>query len=296
MPGGHPGQSSALRSKTLLGIAPTLAKVSAPPPPAVATEPDAPGELAPAAPKAAPLGSQNPLRSQTLIGMATPPAPATELVAAASLPLSVDASLASTAATESAPASSMSEQPEAPEKRSGVAILLLAAAGLVIGIGGYRWLHRGVHAPPPDLAALPAPQVQPTPAAASPSAVAADTAPSEPPAASAVAADFPVAPPPPLDPTPDAPSASEPAPPASGSIAEGPSPGTYRITLTTKPPKGKFFHFGKQVGTSPFVVDLPAGEARSYEVWLPGHITRKVRIDGSKSEITLGLREEHPSK
>lgn len=183
--------------------------------------------------------------------------------------------------TESAPASSATEIPRAREKRSGVGILLLAAAGLLIGVGGYRWLHRDVRTGPPDLSALPAPQVVSSPAAASPSALSADTAPAAPPSASAVAADFPVAPPAPL----------EPAPSASAPAAEAPAPGSYRVTITTLPPKGKFFHFGKQVGTSPFVVDLPAGETRAYEVWLPGHVTRKVRIDGSKSEITLGLRE-----
>ena len=67
-------------------------------------------------------------------------------------------------------------------------------------------------------------------------------------------------------------------------------PGAIRIT--PKPPRAKFFHFGKQVGTAPFVVDLPAGEKRAYEVWLPGHITRKLFVDGSKTEISIGLREE----
>ena len=172
-------------------------------------------------------------------------------------------------------------------KRSGLSFVLLAAAGLAIGVLGYRFAHRA--RPRPDLTALPAAPVLNSPAAASPSAEPAPapelTAVREP-AASATAADFPAAPPPPLDTPPAAPSASAAAP------TEAPAAGTQRITINTTPPKAKFFHFGKEVGTAPFVIDLPAGEKRAYEVWLPGHITRKVLVDGSKPEITLGLREE----
>jgi hypothetical protein len=178
-----------------------------------------------------------------------------------------------------------------------VGVVLLAAAGLAIGVGGYSWLHRPAPVRVSDLAAFPVPPVASTPAVASPSAVSADTAPAPTPAAepaptapatptapAATAADFQNAPPAPLDPTP--------AP--SNSATEAAVPGAQRVTITTVPPKGKFFHFGKEVGTSPFVVDLPPGEKRAYEVWLPGHITRKVLVDGSKPELTLGLREEAP--
>ncbi len=69
-------------------------------------------------------------------------------------------------------------------------------------------------------------------------------------------------------------------------------PGTVTVTVNTVPPKGKFFHFGRQVGTAPFVVELKPGEQHAYEVFLPGHVTRKVLVDGSKPTITLGLREK----
>jgi hypothetical protein len=166
-------------------------------------------------------------------------------------------------------------------------VLLLAAAGLVIGVLGYRLYHRGDHTLP-DMAALPVPPVVSTPSVPSAAVPAVDTAPA--PAASATAADFPVVP------TEAPPAASAAAPSASGAPAAADSaaatPGSVEVTLTTVPPKGKFFHQGKEVGTAPFVVDLPAGEKRAYEVFLPGHITHKVVIDGSKTKISIGLREE----
>jgi hypothetical protein len=182
-----------------------------------------------------------------------------------------------------APSAELAQPPRA-ERRSGVGFLLLAAAGLTIGVLGYRMMHRADHGAP-DLAALPVPPVvslPPAPSALSPAG--ADTATAHEPAASATAADFPVAP--------AAPAASASAVPASAGVGEPPVPGSLQVTITTVPPKAKFFHFGKEVGTSPFVIDLPPGEKRAYEVWLPGHITRKVLVDGSKSEMTLGLREE----
>jgi hypothetical protein len=180
-----------------------------------------------------------------------------------------------------------------------MSIALLAAAGLAIGVLGYRYLH--ADNAQPDLAAMPAPPAITPPAAASPSALPAEPTPVHEPAPSATAADFHEAPPAPLDAPVEAtkaapPSSAAPAPSAAGvasdAAAEPPASGTQRVTITTVPPKAKFFHYGKQVGTAPFVVDLPAGERRAYEVWLPGHIARKLVIDGSKPEISLGLREE----
>ena len=64
--------------------------------------------------------------------------------------------------------------------------------------------------------------------------------------------------------------------------------------LKSVPPKAQFFHFGKPVGTAPFVLEVAPGEPQSYEVGLPGYITRKVVIDGSKPEVTVGLRRDSP--
>lgn len=174
-------------------------------------------------------------------------------------------------------------------KRSGLSIALLAAAGLVIGILGYRALHH--EGPPPDLAAMPTASTLPTPAAASPSAqpVPEPTNAAQP-APSASAADFHAAPPAPLDSPTDAKPVASAEPVAAASAAPA---GVTRVTITSSPPKAKFYHYGKEVGTAPFVVDLQPGEKHAYEVWLPGHVTRKVLVDGSKTELKVGLREQN---
>jgi hypothetical protein len=275
---------------------------------------------------AEPKVRQNPLRSQTLIGISPPAAHASSTAANAAAaepalavepdhapapgpvasiptpeaafarPAISEAPPSSTAATESQARPLASTAPTPREKRSGLGIVLLAAAGLALGVLGYCYQHR--NQPPTDLAALPI--LPAAPAAASPSAPSAQIEPVHEPAASATAVDLQAALPAPVD----APAASaEPAasavpaasaePAASAAPAlEQPAAGTQRITITTVPPKARFFHFGKQVGTAPFVIDLPAGEKRAYEVWLPKHITRKLLVDGSKTEISIGLREE----
>ena len=62
--------------------------------------------------------------------------------------------------------------------------------------------------------------------------------------------------------------------------------------MKSLPPKARFYHFGKQVGVAPFVLELDPGERHAYEVGLPGYGTRKVVVDGSKPEMTVGLRQE----
>jgi hypothetical protein len=99
------------------------------------------------------------------------------------------------------------------------------------------------------------------------------------------------------EPTPSA--AAEPTPSAAAApstsgapSAEAPTPGKRGILIKSIPPKARFFHFGKQVGVAPFVLQLDPGERHAYEAGLPGYITRKVYIDGSEPEITVGLRSE----
>jgi len=64
------------------------------------------------------------------------------------------------------------------------------------------------------------------------------------------------------------------------------------VTFKSLPPKARFYHFGKEVGTAPFTLEFKPGERHSYEVGLPGYTTRKVTVDGSKPEIVVGLRKE----
>jgi hypothetical protein len=170
----------------------------------------------------------------------------------------------------------------APNKRSGRGIVWLAVACTLIGGLGYVIFHRPHSVTVAQVASeLPAaPPVANAPAAevAQPTAsdgVAAPVASGEP---SALAS---------------APPATSAAPAAAAAAsAEAPTPGTITVTVNSVPPKALFYHFGKQVGVAPFVVQLQPGERHAYEVGLPGHITRKLLLDGTKTELTVGLRED----
>ena len=85
-------------------------------------------------------------------------------------------------------------------------------------------------------------------------------------------------------------------PGASASAAPLPAPATEirKVTVKSKPPKVRFFHFGRPVGTTPFVLELKPGERHAYEAGLPGYGTRKIVIDGSKPEVVVGLARATP--
>jgi hypothetical protein len=85
-----------------------------------------------------------------------------------------------------------------------------------------------------------------------------------------------------------APSAASAAPSAASTGSS--APGMITITVKSVPPKARVFHFGKQVGITPWVVELKPGEHHAYEVGFPGRVTRKLVLDGSKTEITVGLK------
>jgi PEGA domain len=80
------------------------------------------------------------------------------------------------------------------------------------------------------------------------------------------------------------------APPQSG--ATGAAAGSVHINVDSDPPGARLFWKGKEVGTTPFVLELQPGEKHAYELGLPGYTTRKVVIDGSKTDITIGLRPD----
>jgi hypothetical protein len=65
-----------------------------------------------------------------------------------------------------------------------------------------------------------------------------------------------------------------------------------RVNIDSEPPGARMYWRGKEVGTTPFVLEIPSGERRSYELGRPGFVTRKVVIDGSKSDITIGLKPD----
>jgi len=51
----------------------------------------------------------------------------------------------------------------------------------------------------------------------------------------------------------------------------------------------KFFRNGKQVGMNSVIVELAPGERRAFEVNLPGYVSRKVVVDGSRAEVVVYL-------
>jgi hypothetical protein len=62
--------------------------------------------------------------------------------------------------------------------------------------------------------------------------------------------------------------------------------------MKSDPPGARMFWRGKEVGTTPFVLELKPGEKHAYELGFPGYTTRKVVVDGYKSEIRIGLRPD----
>jgi hypothetical protein len=49
---------------------------------------------------------------------------------------------------------------------------------------------------------------------------------------------------------------------------------------------------GKEVGRSPFTLELPRGERRVFEIVYKGYVPRRVVVDGTRSEISFGLKPE----
>jgi hypothetical protein len=168
-------------------------------------------------------------------------------------------------------------------KRSGRGIVWLALACTLIGGLAYVIFHRPhtvtvsqVASELPAAAPAEPPTTAPTAELAPPPGPVAPVATNEPPAAASAAA---------------VPDSAAPDSAATNATAAA-TPGTITVTVNSVPPKALFYHFGKQVGVAPFVVQLQPGERHSYEVGLPGHITRKLVLDGTKTELTVGLREE----
>jgi hypothetical protein len=64
------------------------------------------------------------------------------------------------------------------------------------------------------------------------------------------------------------------------------------IKITSDPPGARLFWKGKEQGTTPFVLEFPAGERHSYELGLPGYTVRKLVIDGTKTDISIGMRPD----
>jgi hypothetical protein len=146
-------------------------------------------------------------------------------------------------------------------------VLSLVIAGLIMA-GRMYFQNRQASTPAPT-AEPPAP----TPTAATSEATPAQTAaPAQTATASATAV------------TPEA--SAEP----SASAAPG---GTRVVIVKISPPGARLFYKGKPVGSSPITVELAPGEKkRSFEVGMPGWVTRRLVVDGSKPEVFIGLKPE----
>jgi hypothetical protein len=268
-------QQRPMRSRTLIGLppptppvqtspfepaAPAAATPSSPPPPAGALE--RPATVPPSAPSVRPPASSvrppmPPARSSD-----APPAVSKTTVGATPRAKQISSPVIEVPASGAAPG-------------FGRWLAVLAAAVAVVAFIGYRVLSKPELAPLPastaSTAALPAVPAPPTAVAVVP--------PSPEPASSASSPTLP---------------AAEPSGAAAlaAPSADTAAPGKHRVLLKSLPPKARFYHFGKQVGVAPFVLELDPGERHAYEVGLPGYGTRKVVIDGSKPEVTVGLRKD----
>jgi hypothetical protein len=305
--------SNPRRKQTLLGMAPVIAPRSEPSAdatPAVAEPGSDPPAVArenlTAVPLTSPAG-QNPLRKHTLLGLA-PGLPATQPATAdASAAATSEAGIATPAviATDApttrdvlppvdareprpavraitTPSGDDDDLPELKPKRSRVPWGLGVAAAIALGVIGLRQLDRAPTPVPAELA-RPVNAAKPAAKAVTATPTSDDDADDATPGADGQ--------PTPLSPelTPGGGEAKAAAAAPSASSTT-PSGATVQIKISSDPPGARLFWKGKQQGTTPFVLEFPAGERHSYELGLPGYSTRKVVLDGSKTDINIGMR------
>jgi hypothetical protein len=79
--------------------------------------------------------------------------------------------------------------------------------------------------------------------------------------------------------------AAEPAPNPSGVIV---------VTVHTVPPDARFYAKGKPVGKAPLRLELKPGERRIFEIGRDGYLPRRVVVDSSTREFTVGMRPNAP--
>ena len=272
--------ASPWRKQTLLGIAPTVT----------------PEPLA-AAPAAEPVAEQ----TSSVSSLVTPAALTTDAPTTADVAVTApeaEPPRAEPARAVAALSNSHDDLPELQPRRPRWLVPLGIAAALGLGIVGLRQLDRAPTAVPPPLAkpvnAAKAPVAAPTPQSNDDG----DDGDLEPNTGTAPG-------PTPTEPDPldakakakagdatPAPSAAAPQPSAAAAASAAPaaSAGAIRINVDSDPPGARLFWKGKEVGTTPFVLEFQPGERHAYELGLPGYTTRKVVIDGSKTDIRIGLR------
>lgn len=195
-------------------------------------------------------------------------------------------------------------QPVAPTHKGGsrwIGLLLLALGVGVIGVVKFAG-REGAEAQAEKPASGATSDVQaasPHEVAATPPKAPAEPAPAAPlpaaapePSAASASSDVAAAAPAPGESVASAPEAA-PSAAAPAASAEPPSTaadGKKRVVIDVMPPQARVYYKGKDQGKPPVTIELEPGKRRSFEVAAPGFGTRKVVVDGSKPEITVGLR------
>jgi hypothetical protein len=306
-----PGPAAAMtRRATLLGIAPapdgsSESPQSAPPAssPGAAASPDGASKFEAAAQlleqKRASMAPKAPTADDSGASSERTSKPAADGADAAALPEAAPAGESTDASTpppaEVAPESGKARRSEpgdtAPKSRRrrssappaprgiGIIPLVIAAAVFVVMflVGAMRAMRdelvdsKPSAKSPPSVVESPPPEL-PVSAASLPAAPAATIAPQEPAAPETAA---------------PAPSIAEPVTSASAEPAS--ADGTNKVLVRSAVAGAKFFRNGKQVGMNSVIVELAPGEKRAFEVNLPGYVSRKVVVDGSRAEVVVYL-------
>jgi len=97
----------------------------------------------------------------------------------------------------------------------------------------------------------------------------------------------------------DIPKAESPEPTTAASAAEPTTPeaeadtgDTITVFINIQPEGSRLTLKGKEIGRTPFTLELPRGERRVLEVVNKGYYPRRLVIDGSRTEISYGLKPE----
>ena len=83
--------------------------------------------------------------------------------------------------------------------------------------------------------------------------------------------------------------ASPSAPPSVTVASEPAVEDTVRVAITIRPEGTRVFYRGKEVGRTPFTLELLRGERRVFEVGYPGYSTRRLVIDGMDKEVSFNM-------
>lgn len=98
-------------------------------------------------------------------------------------------------------------------------------------------------------------------------------------------------------PTADAPAATTPQPSAGTSpnaeaASASTAAGKVTVVVKVRPPEARLYYRGKEVGMSPVTIELAPGERRAFEVGKRGYITRRLVLDGTQTNVFIGLRPD----